>query len=131
MNRTCSSCPQGTCRETSILCPSCPVVKWTFLSRIPIKNLEYLTMTLLLVYHLHPTPTSYFSSLHLACFRMPLLPASPSPFPLNTTKQLILLMPRFHQSAPYSKGLSSHQIELRLFNNLSKYLNTVPKLILF
>lgn len=79
-----------------------------------------------------PTTTQilHFSSLHMACFRMPLLPAPSYPFPLNITNQLILPVPLLDDSFPCSKALSIHQIELRYFNVLNKHLSTVSKLLL-
>ena len=52
-------------------------------------------------------------------------PASSLFLPLLSEHQ-ILLRPHFHESTPCSKALSIHQLELRLFNILSKHLNTVP-----
>lgn len=78
-----------------------------------------------------PTTTQirHFSSLPMACFRMPLLPAPFYLFPLNITNQLILPVPLFDDSFSCSKALNIHQIELRHLNVLNKHLSAVSKLL--
>lgn len=75
-----SSCPQGACSQTLIVCVLPVQLGNGLLSRIPMKDHQYLIITVhpFVVFFLAPLPTHYLdsSSLYLACFRVPLLPAS-------------------------------------------------------